>query len=72
MISGVGSIGELLGTIATIATLIYLAVQIRMSYSLSRRQALDHGVDRLSEWGGCFVDSTLGGSHLKFRRHNNE
>lgn len=28
-----------------------------MSNSLSRRQALDHGVDRLSEWGGCFVDN---------------
>jgi hypothetical protein len=56
-ISDVGSIGELVGGIATIATLIYLAIQIRENTRLSSRQALDHGVDRLSEWGGRFVDN---------------
>ena len=50
-ISDAGSIGEILGAIATVATLIYLAIQIRENTALSKRQALEKIIERIVNWG---------------------
>ena len=49
-IQELGSIGELLGALATIATLIYLALQIRQHNSHSRLQAFDNFSDKVTRW----------------------
>ena len=46
-----GNIGEILGAIATLGTLIYIAVQIRQSSDLMKRQAFDSIATRFSSWG---------------------
>ena len=50
-ISDIGSIGELIGAVATVATLIYLAIQIRENTELSKRQALERIIERIVDWG---------------------
>ena len=47
----IGSIGEVVGAIATLGTLIYIAVQIRQSSDLMKRQAFDSIATRFSSWG---------------------
>jgi hypothetical protein len=49
-----GAIGELLGAIATVATLVYLAIQIRGHNSLARRQALDNVLEKAAAWNSQF------------------
>ena len=50
-ISDIGSIGELLGAVATVATLIYLSIQIRENTAQSKRQALEKIIERIVNWG---------------------
>ena len=50
-ISEIGSIGELLGAVATVVTLIYVAIQIRENTSWAKRQALEKTIDRIVDWG---------------------
>ena len=50
-INEIGSIGELVGAVATVATLLYLAIQIRNSTYWSKGQALGSAVDRIVSWG---------------------
>ena len=45
-----GSVGELVGAIATVATLLYLALQIRATGLATKRQALDGTIDRIVRW----------------------
>lgn len=45
-----GAIGEAVGGIATVVTLLYLAFQIRESTALAKRAALEGVVERLAQW----------------------
>lgn len=45
-----GAVGEMLGAIATVATLIYLAIQIKAHTSLAKRQALDTVLEKAAAW----------------------
>ncbi len=45
-----GSLGELLGAIATVATLFYLALQIRENTRQNRRAGVDGAIDRIVRW----------------------
>ena len=45
------NVGEFVGAIATLGTLIYIAVQIRQSSDLMKRQAFDAIATRFSSWG---------------------
>lgn len=56
-ISDIGSIGEVVGAVATIGTLIYIAIQIRENTSWTKRQALESVIDRVISWGGRFNDN---------------
>ena len=56
-ISDIGSIGELVGAIATVATLIYIAIQIRENTSWTKRQALEKIIDRVINWGARFNEN---------------
>jgi len=56
-IDQLGSFGELVGAIATVATLLYLAVQIRENTSWMKRQALESVVDRLANWSSRLRDN---------------
>jgi hypothetical protein len=49
-ISELGSLGELVGALATVATLLYLAFQIRANTLATKRQALDDTIDRVIGW----------------------
>jgi hypothetical protein len=49
-IGDIGSLSELVGAIATVGTLIYVALQIRENTSWSKRQALESGIDRIISW----------------------
>jgi hypothetical protein len=49
-IGELGSIGELVGAVATVATLLYLAIQIRANTLSTKRQALDDTIDRIIRW----------------------
>ena len=46
----VGSIGETVGAIATVATLLYLSLQIRSNTRVTKRQSLDGVIDRIISW----------------------
>ena len=52
-----GSVGELVGAVATIATLGYLSLQIRANTLATKRQSLDDVVDRVIRWQSRLVDS---------------
>ena len=53
----IGSIAEAAGAIGVIATLAYLAVQVRENSSWMQRQALDSVVDRFTTWGARVRDN---------------
>ena len=46
----IGSIGEIIGAIATVATLLYLSLQIRSNTRVTKRQSLDDVIDRIIRW----------------------
>ena len=50
-ISEIGSIGELLGAVATGVTLVYVASQIRGKTSWTKRHAWVNTIDRIVDWG---------------------
>ena len=52
-----GSLGELIGAVATVATLLYLALQIRSSTLATKSHALRDIVDRVVQWEARLVDS---------------
>jgi hypothetical protein len=64
----IGSIGETVGAIATVATLLYLSLQIRSNTLVTKRQSLDGMIDRIIRWQarltstpthlGCWVKGT--------------
>jgi hypothetical protein len=56
-IEQLGSIGELVGGVATIATLLYLALQIRANTLATKRQSLDDVIDRVIRWQSRLVES---------------
>ena len=56
-INELGSLGEIIGAVATISTLLYLALQIRSNTLPTRRQALDDTIERLARWSTRLVDS---------------
>lgn len=49
-LSEMGSIGEVIGAAATVATLLYLSLQIRANTLASNRQSLDDIIDRVVRW----------------------
>jgi hypothetical protein len=49
-IAELGSIGELIGAVATVATLLYLAIQIRANTLATKRQSLDDLIDKVITW----------------------
>jgi hypothetical protein len=54
-IQDLGSIGEFVAALATVATLIYLAVQIRQNTSSLRANAYQDTVRSSNDWGAFFV-----------------
>jgi hypothetical protein len=48
--NAIGSIGETVGAIATVATLLYLSIQIRSNTRVNKRQSLDGIIDRMVRW----------------------
>ncbi len=46
----IGSIGEIVGAIATVATLLYLSLQIRANTRTNKRQSLEGVIDRIIRW----------------------
>jgi len=55
-IQDLGSIGEFVAALATLATLIYLAAQIRQNTSSLRANAYQDTVRSSNDWGAFFVD----------------
>jgi hypothetical protein len=53
----IGSLGEAIGAVATVATLFYLALQIRANTLASKRKSLDDIIDRVVRWETRLVDS---------------
>lgn len=49
-IDSLGSLANLVIAVATVASLIYVATQIRENTSWNRRQALEKIIDRVIEW----------------------
>jgi len=58
----IGSIGEIIGAIATVATLLYLSLQIRSNTLVAKRQSLGDVIDRLIRWEGRLTTTP---DHLK-------
>ena len=56
-ISELGSLGELIGATATVATLIYLALQIRANTRATKGQALNDIIDRVIRWEARLVST---------------
>ena len=56
-LSELGSLGELIGAVATVATLLYLALQIRANTLATKRQSLDDTIERVIRWGARLVES---------------
>ena len=56
-IGELGSLGEIIGAIATVATLLYLAIQIRSNTLASKRRALDNTIDRIARWSARLTES---------------
>jgi len=56
-ISELGSLGEIIGAAATVATLLYLAAQIRANTLATKRQSLDDTIDRVVQWEARLVGS---------------
>tara|TARA_B100000674_G_scaffold32605_1_gene22844 strand:+ start:1653 stop:2186 length:534 start_codon:yes stop_codon:yes gene_type:complete len=56
-ISELGSIGELIGAIATVATLLYLALQIRANTHQAKYNAINDIIDRINKWQSRIADT---------------
>jgi hypothetical protein len=56
-IGELGSLGEVIGAAATVATLLYLSLQIRANTLASKRQALDDTIERVVRWEARLTDS---------------
>jgi hypothetical protein len=56
-ISELGSIGEIIGAAATVATLLYLAIQIRSNTLVTKSESLRDIIDRVIQWEARLVDS---------------
>jgi len=56
-ISELGSLGEIIGAVATIATLLYLSLQIRANTLATKRQSLDDTIERVVQWQARLVES---------------
>ena len=52
-----GSLGESVGAGATIATLLYLSLQIRANTLSTKRQSLDDTIERVVRWQARLVES---------------
>ena len=52
-----GNFGEFFGAIAVVATLIYLALQIRANTLATKRRSLDDVIDRVIRWQARLVES---------------
>ena len=57
-ISELGSVGELIGAIATVATLLYLALQIRANTLADKYKAINDIIDRIVGWQSRIANST--------------
>ena len=56
-ISELGSIGELIGAIATVATLMYLALQIRANTLSAKYSAINDIINRVIKWQSRIADT---------------
>ena len=56
-ISDLGSIGELIGAVATVATLLYLALQIRANTHQAKYNAINDIIDRINKWQSRIADT---------------
>ena len=56
-ISELGSIGELVGAIATVATLLYLALQIRANTLSAKYSAINDIINRVIKWQSRIADT---------------
>jgi hypothetical protein len=56
-ISELGSLGEVIGAVATVATLLYLALQIRANTLAAKHQNLSDIIDRVIRWEARLADS---------------
>jgi hypothetical protein len=56
-ISELGSLGEIIGAVATVATLLYLANQIRANTRAAKHQSLNDIIDRVIQWEARLVNS---------------
>ncbi len=56
-ISELGSLGEIIGAVATVATLLYLSLQIRANTLATKRQSLDDTIERVVHWEARLAES---------------
>jgi hypothetical protein len=56
-ISELGSLGEIIGAVATVTTLLYLSLQIRANTMATKRQSLDDTIERVVRWQARLVES---------------
>jgi hypothetical protein len=56
-ISELGSLGELIGAAATVATLLYLALQIRANTSSAKYSAINDIINRVIKWQSRIADT---------------
>jgi hypothetical protein len=56
-IGELGSLGEIIGAVATVATLLYLSLQIRANTLATKRQSLDDTIERVVRWEARLVES---------------
>lgn len=53
----IGAVAEILGAVAVLATLIYLAIQIGHLKKQNESEALDHVIDALNDFAGRIAES---------------
>ena len=56
-ISELGSIGELIGAVATVATLLYLSLQIRANTHSAKYNAINDIINRVIKWQSRIADT---------------
>ena len=58
----IGAIGEILGAVAVFCSLLYLAMQIRVSNTIARIEGRENAIERLHNWRGRLLqDERLDG-----------
>ena len=67
-ISELGSLGEFVGSIAVLATLIYLAMQIRQNTRWVKIQIFESIISKLIDWHGRTQDEGLARLYLEGRK----